>query len=1220
MLFVLLIVGFGVPTGANSSEHVASAVQHCSNSDTPADRDFFPILAIRGGAAENLFLYKTVSSVARPYQYLRYCDSTDFGLTWTGTGGRGSLNGPVANLTVASDYPGTHLTEAWEQFNAATRAERIVLAYWGNFAPAWDDNITVPSIAFSRSLTPFLSMAFQKGRPGGESVFFSHAEDYVNNAYQNWSAPFRVAGAGGPTGPAPSTMASIAIDTLDRIHFAYLRSDLTGRRDVYYLRNDDRGHDDAWAPEPGIRLSSTTADNHDLVIVLSRQGQAVVAVWTATQAGGDEDLAYAYSLDGGDTWRVGRTLTATAYHEGYPAIAVDPLTSTFHVAYWRDDSAPGYDSNILYTQASAGDPGNWTNPQSVVDAGAVVSDTYRRPAIVSYWRGGTDNVVSVAWTDVRNATPREDLYMTDVDLLDCSATGNPMSGVAPLSVSFDASANGGLPPYAYVWRFGDGATGAGATQSHTYVPPGQYVASVQVTDMAGNVCFDSIAIEALSPLPDLVVRSADISPSPPAYIEGRPLWANATVRNLGGGNATDVTVRLALGSPTGPSLGDTTVPAIPSLGNVSVSFPWTPPFAGTYMVCVVADPDGGISESNEGNNVGCASLDVLTRPDLVFLPGDVVAAPTAVPFSGTANVTAVLRNLGGSSAANALVTFFRDANGNGFPDAAEAYDTQTVPSLPGGTTTSLASAWTADAVGPQSLCAYADPVNAIPEANESNNVACAAVTVLVGPDYVAWDPEPSSPVLIGLARPVILSLSLRNAGDTSTNVTTRVVFFNASTPSSPFAWFDVPPLAANETVGPFAASWLSPAIPGFYAVNTIVDARDDIAESNESNNRDTWTVHVVSGPITTLLVGQPNVTAAETHVTSSTALSFAVLDPSGTGIGNTMYRVDGGPWVNYTATGPFALAGEGAHLVEWFSTDFAGNRESVADAILRVDDTPPATALAVGDPKSLVGETFVNASTPITLLASDGGATPVGVASTFVRVWGGTWSAWSDYTSPFIFTGADGVRYLEYRSTDLLGNQEGVRNETLVLDDTPPTTTLSPATGPYTRATTFILSATDPGSGVDRTEVRVDAGAWAPYTGSFTLAAGDHTVSYRSVDRLGNREPERIQAVRIEAPPPVTANLKPLVAVVFATIMALVGVWSARRAPWPTGSRRQWRAFLLAVVPFVVAEGATGVVSHITGILTIPPVLGAGTAVDVGILVAGLAVAVNRVRAAKPPS
>ncbi len=54
------------------------------------------------------------------------------------------------------------------------------------------------------------------------------------------------------------------------------------------------------------------------------------------------------------------------------------------------------------------------------------------------------------------------------------------------------------------------------------------------------------------------------------------------------------------------------------------------------------------------------------------------------------------------------------------------------------------------------------------------------------------------------------------------------------------------------------------------------------------------------------------------------------------------------------------------------------------------------------------------------------------------------------------------------------------------------------------------------------------------------------------------------------------------------------------------------KAFTIASLPFVVAEAGTGIVSLFTGQLSIPPLMGVGTAVDLSILMAGISVAILR--------
>ncbi len=66
-------------------------------------------------------------------------------------------------------------------------------------------------------------------------------------------------------------------------------------------------------------------------------------------------------------------------------------------------------------------------------------------------------------------------------------TATPSTGTAPLSVAFDGSGstspNGNL--VSWEWSFGDGSTGTGQMTVHEYSDPGNYAASLTVTDNTG---------------------------------------------------------------------------------------------------------------------------------------------------------------------------------------------------------------------------------------------------------------------------------------------------------------------------------------------------------------------------------------------------------------------------------------------------------------------------------------------------------------------------------------------------------------------------------------------------------------------------------------------------------------------------------------------------------------------------------------------------------------
>jgi hypothetical protein len=585
------------------------------------------------------------------------------------------------------------------------------------------------------------------------------------------------------------------------------------------------------------------------------------------------------------------------------------------------------------------------------------------------------------------------------------------------------------------------------------------------------------------------------------------------------------------------------------------------------------------------------------------------------------------------------------------------------------------------------------------------------------PDYAPINEQPIPPVRIGLSSPISLSLVVHNGGNATAETDTTLAFHNSTTPATPFKTFTINPIAPGGNSSKFTATWTSPTTSDTYLVSANVEYWNNVTEWNETNNVFTWTIDVVTGPITSLVIGSPNYTSSvmATFVKPTTSLDFSVLDQSGLGIRNTTYRIDGGSPVNYTATGTFSLSSEGEHYLEWFSEDYAGNVENASSLIIRVDGTAPTTTPLIGDPKYLNGNVFVNSSTSISLPAIDGGLLPVGLSYTGYSVDGGTWKI---YSSPFNLTteglhtidffssdrllnleaqksiivivdntppdtslqvngpkfqsadlyvgngigfnltaidggmnpvglgmieyridgglwnvcssdftlasATDGPHAIDYRSKDLLGNVESVKSLQIILDNSPPATTIHQSEEQATTATVFTLTATDSGCGVNVTRYRIDGGSWITYSGGFTLPEGEHNISYYSNDMLNNTEAERWLLVTVEGtttpPVEVTVNYKPVVAVMFAIILLVAGVWSSRRRPWKGGKERiaVVKAFMITSMSFVIAEAATGMVSFLTGQLSVPPLVGVGTAVDLTILLAGVVTAILRTVRTKP--
>ena len=79
-----------------------------------------------------------------------------------------------------------------------------------------------------------------------------------------------------------------------------------------------------------------------------------------------------------------------------------------------------------------------------------------------------------------------------------TAAGNPLTGQAPLIVTFEGNATGGCPPLTYVWEFGDGGTSTEQNPSHEFPAEGNYTATLTVTDAKGVKSETKVLVAATS--------------------------------------------------------------------------------------------------------------------------------------------------------------------------------------------------------------------------------------------------------------------------------------------------------------------------------------------------------------------------------------------------------------------------------------------------------------------------------------------------------------------------------------------------------------------------------------------------------------------------------------------------------------------------------------------------------------------------------------------------
>lgn len=206
------------------------------------------------------------------------------------------------------------------------------------------------------------------------------------------------------------------------------------------------------------------------------------------QAGHDRMVLFGGNSSSGprsDTWAFGNR----EWYQLHPASAPPARSAASGSSDGQGDpvlfggwgsAGPSNDTWVFYQD-------NWSEPSYSLTpppmaGGALVPDEAATPndllEVLGRGTGGPDPIVWSlrVWNGGSPPPPTS---------LGLDAEVNVSAGVAPLDVAFQAFGQGGTPPYAYAWNFGDGTSApALGVLDHTYDLPGDYLATLRVTDNA----------------------------------------------------------------------------------------------------------------------------------------------------------------------------------------------------------------------------------------------------------------------------------------------------------------------------------------------------------------------------------------------------------------------------------------------------------------------------------------------------------------------------------------------------------------------------------------------------------------------------------------------------------------------------------------------------------------------------------------------------------------
>jgi sugar lactone lactonase YvrE len=235
------------------------------------------------------------------------------------------------------------------------------------------------------------------------------------------------------------------------------------------------------------------------------------------------------------------------------------------------------------------------------------------------------------------------------------------------------------------------------------------------------------------------------------------------------------------------------------------------------------------------------------------------------------------------------------------------------------------------------------------------------------------------------------------------------------------------------------------------------------------------------------------------------------------GIERISYRMDGGTTKLYTGT----VQVDGLrHEVKFWSTDNAGNVEFTNTRMIQAPDTLAPTTII----ETRTGTTGLNgwfkSNVTVKLKATDN-VNGSGVKEIRITL-DGTPSTVAGSTASPVVSG-DGIHSLSYYASDVIGNTENTKSETIKIDTVKPTTALISEP----RGTWFTLDASDVTSGIATTKYAIDGAATQPYIGKVNLDGNRHTITFFSEDKAGNIETTNIVSVGDPTKPISKVSISP---------------------------------------------------------------------------------------------
>jgi len=306
--------------------------------------------------------------------------------------------------------------------------------------------------------------------------------------------------------------------------------------------------------------------------------------------------------------------------------------------------------------------------------------------------------------------------------------------------------------------------------------------------------------------------------------------------------------------------------------------------AGTHRIYVKADGGNAISESNESDNSSYRTITVSNPTRDLKITDMAVSSNNITTAQSTVFTFRVVNNGNSTASANSIV--LHDANGNILREVS-------LGSIAGGSSRSCQVTLTSGKLYPgvQRVYAKVDAYNQIGETNETNNTAYRTITVSQATRNLKITDMQVSDNRISTAQSTVFTFRVTNTGNTAVGATTLYLHdgYNVLREVS------VGSIGAGGSRNCSVTLTSGKLSVGTHKVYAKVDAYDQVAENNETDNTSYRTIFV-ERPTRDLKITNMNISNGNTQYTNGQfKFNFQVTNLGNTSVGATkLYVYDDG--------------------------------------------------------------------------------------------------------------------------------------------------------------------------------------------------------------------------------------------------------------------------------------------------------------------------------------